>query len=215
MPTFVTHELVREWPELVVAVNGLEGRLRRNGRPAAADILLIAISDMRRELIEMGRRMSALATAELIHQERATRVRPDTLGGGGPRLEDFLEAEPLNEALIPGSIGIANEDLLDAAVPWWITNEIGSSANVGRVLYGFFYDQNDAGPPSRSEFRVHPLFQAGPGPVSGSGVIEEPIPARYFISKAAPVIAAAWAAEFQAIKDRMNSEMTRALATFR
>lgn len=216
MPEWVYVEPVREWPELVVAINGLEGRLRANARPVAADILLAGYAEFHRELIALGRKMSAFATEELRRQERATRVRPDTLGAGpGPRLEDKLVAGPFSESLIPGAIGVANETLLDAEVPWWITNEIGSSANVGRKLYGFFYDQNDAAPPSRSEFRVHPLFQPGKSPVSGSGIIEEPIPARYFIAKAVPIINAAWQAEFQVAKDRMNTAMSRALATFR
>lgn len=216
MAEYAYYELVHGWPELIVAVHELEARLRREGRPLAADILVRGIAHMERELIEMGRKMAALATEELRKQEHDTRVRPDTHGGGGPRLEDSLVAEPIGGTLIPGSIGVANEDLLDREVPWWITNEIGSSARIGGRLFGSFYGEDDAAPPSRDQFRVHPLFEPGEfGAWGGEGVITEPIPARRFIAKAVPTIKAEWTVAFDEIKRRMNDEMTRALATYR
>lgn len=211
---YAYYELVNEWPELVVACNELEYRLRRNGRPLAADMIVRGVGEFRRELIAMGREMAVFATEELRRKEHDTRVRPDTAGGGGPRLKDSLIAQPLDEQLIPGSIGVANEDLLDANVPWWPTNEVGSSARVGGVLYGTFFGGSDAAPPSRDMFREHPLFEPGyqPGGYSGRGIIEEPIPARRFIEKSIPTINRAWHARFDAAKRRMNDVMTAALA---
>lgn len=216
MTEFAYYELVHDWPELVVAVNALEKRLRSEGRPLAADILLRGIFEFERELKRIGREMSAFATEELRRKERETRVRPDTEGGGGPRLGDYLVARPLAENLIPGSIGVADEEVLDSNVPWWITNEIGSSARVGGRLFGTFFGAEDAAPPSRDQFRQHPLFEPGDfGSWGGLGVIREPIPARRFIAKAVPEINRAWHAAFDAAKRRMNDEMTRALATYR
>lgn len=216
MTQFARYELVLDWPELVTAVSSLEKRLRAQGRPLAADTLLRGLFEFERELKAIGRKMAAFATEELRRRERDTRVRPDTQGGGGPRLGDYLVARPIDENLIPGSIGVADEDLLDAEVPWWITNEIGSSARIGGRLFGAFFGGGDVAAPSRDEFRVHPLFEPGNfGAWGGSGVITEPIPARRFIAKAVPEIDRAWHAAIQAAKGRMNDEMTRALATYR
>lgn len=216
MTEFAYYELVHDWPELVVAVHGLEKRLRIEGRPLAADILLRGIFELERDLKLLGREVAAFATEELRRQERKTRVRPDTHGGGGARLEDNLVARPLSESLIPGSIGVADEDLLDANVPWWITNEIGSSARVGGRLFGSFYGDEDAAPPSRDLFRQHPLFEPGDfGAWGGEGIITHPIPARKFIAKAVPEIRSVWQARFREAKQRMSDEMTRALATYR
>lgn len=220
MTEFAYYELVREWPELTIAVNELEGRLRRNGRPVAADLLVKGFAEFRASLIRLGRTMSALATETLRSEEKRTRVRPDTMGGGGPRLGDSLVAEPLNEALIPGSIGVANEDVLDRNVPWWLTNEIGSTARVGGRLFGLFYGggSGDEMPPSADAGarREHPLFTPAPAAAGGGpGLIQNPIPARYFIRDAVPKIAAAWKVQFDAAKSQMMAEMDRAIATMR
>src|ERR1700752_2092700 len=123
---FATYEFMSDWPELVVATSELEERLRLHNRPIAADLLIRSFATFYIELQQLGRTMSKLATTTLIETERKTRVRPDTQGAGGERLEDHLIAEPLDPRLMPGAIGIADEEELDAAVPWWRTKEGGS-----------------------------------------------------------------------------------------
>lgn len=213
---YAYYELVQEWPELAVAVNQLESRLRAAGHVAASDILVRSFAEFRRELVALGRKSAAFASEELRRTERKTRVRPDTQGQGGPRLESFLVAEPLNEGLIPGSIGVANEDVLDAHVPWWITNEIGSSARVGGRLFGLFYGGEGDAPPDPTAFREHPLFAPTPARGGGGpGVIENPIPARRFIEKSIPAINAEWKMLFEASKARMGAAIDRALSEAR
>jgi hypothetical protein len=207
---------VRGWPELQIALNELEIRLRRFGRPDAAIILVNASRRLREELLTLEREMAVFATEELRKMERATRVRPDTQGGGGPRLGDSLVAEPLGEPLLPGSVLVADTDLLDQNVPWWVTNEEGSSARVGGTIYGVFYDSGGFGPPDPSEFRVHPLFEAEPvgAPGAGRGVISNPIPERRFVKRAIlEVIAPEWQRRFRTIKAAFDLEMERAVRT--
>jgi hypothetical protein len=116
---------------------------------------------------------------------------------------------------MPGSIGVANENLLEREVPWWITNEVGSSARVGGTIFGTFYGEESAGPPDPSMFREHPLFEPGVnGSLAGPGIIENPIPARYFVRRAAEVIHRRWLEGATAAKLRFGTELTRVLSTY-
>lgn len=216
MTQYAYYNYIRDWPQLVAATNVLEEKLRLQGRPVAANMLLKAWGELRDANLAMAKECAALATAELRKSEKATRVRPDTEGDGGPRLEDALEANPMpNQDMLPGSVGVANMDALNASVPWWITNEVGSSARIGHPIFGYFFGDGDYAPPSADEFRVHPLFEAGPGPVSGGGVIENPIPARRFIEKAIPAIDAKWQAAFRASDAAFGARLAEVLVTFR
>lgn len=205
-------EFVRDWPEMLVAMNQLEIRLRSSGHTLAADRLLKAVGVLRVELTDLSVRAAAKATELLKESERRTRVRPDTQGAGGPRLGDSLVAEPIGGDLLPGSIGVNNEDLLDQNVPWWITNEEGSSANVGHTIFGTFTGGAGDAPPDPTLTRAHALFQPGRGPASGRGVIKNPIPERRFVLKAIPQINAMWQAEARAIHTRFDNELTAVLA---
>jgi len=216
MAEFAFYEFARGWPELVAAVDALEVRLRDAGRVVAADMVLKAYGLMRDELLVLARDVSVEGTRILRDMEKRTRVRGDTGGQGGKRLEDHLFVEPTEQQnLLPGSVGIANETTLDANVEWWWTNEEGYSGHVGRVLYGFFSGGGDDAPPSRDEFRQHPLFTPGYSPVSGGGVIKEPIPARRFIEKSIPIIDKLWRTQFDAIKARFDVALARAAVTYR
>lgn len=213
MAEYAYYELVHSWPELILAINQLEIRLRGQKRPVGADILLRGLSVFRAELERLSVDMAAFATEALRKHEHDTRVRPDTLGQGGPRLGDNLLAEPLLVGLVPGSIGVANETHLDGTVPWWITNEIGTSANVGRRLFGTFSEPGGESAPNGALFREHALFRPGAGPSSGAGTIENPIPARRFIAAAVPEINAEWQSRFGAAKARFDVKMSEALAS--
>src|SRR5437764_2094682 len=129
--------------------------------------------------------------------EKDTRVRPDTLGGGGPRLGDFLTCSPIPQDLGPGAVGINDEELLDNNVEWWITNEIGSTSLIGRKLFGVFYGGNaPPGPPDAAMSRQHALFAPGADADAGGGVITHGIPAREFVRQAVPRIEEEWLAGF-------------------
>lgn len=194
---FASYAVVSKLPELQVAADARETQLRAEGNIIGADKVLRAYGELRDGLIALGERMSIRGTEILRRHEEESRVRPDTLGAGGPRLEDFLECDPIT--VIPGSLGIANETLLDQNVPWWVTNEVGNSKRVGQLLYGAFFDVADAAPPEAAQRGVHALFEPGPSESSGTGIIENPIPARYFVRSAVAEIQAEWHAGFDAL----------------
>lgn len=210
---FSYYEYVRSWPELIEAMNQLETRLRASGHPLAANRLVRAVAILTSDLEALAQRAAIKATELLKESERKTRVRPDTGGGGDKRLGDFLVAEPVGQGLLPGSIGVNDETLLDKEVEWWITNEEGSRTQVdkGRVLYGVFNPGSVAPNPVDGSGKVHPLFQPGIGPGTGSGLVKNPIPAREFVLKAIPEISAMWQAEFHAIKSRFDIELEAAI----
>lgn len=211
---FVTVDFVRGIVNLQVAANEAEMRLRLAGREMAADALLLAMRKLREQLVAMEREVAAAATEILRKWERNTRVRPDTHGGGDKRLNDYLVAEPLGDPLLPGTVGIADLEFLDNNVPWWITNEEGSRKQLGRVIYGVFYDDNGFSAPDRDQFREHPLFAPEPFGTFGAGIgtIKRPIPERRFVAKAVDEINALWLARFTAIRAEFDLAMTRALA---
>lgn len=205
----------RDWTTLTAAISELAARYRRLKRPEAALIVERAWSAARAEQLALGREIAVLATDALRRSEKGTRVRPDTEGGGGPRLGDYLRADVMpHQDLLPGSVGVANEEELDAHVPWWTTNEIGSTTLIGRRIFGLFYGGDENAPPNMDQFREHPLFTPAPSAAgAGQGVIEHGIPARRFIRKALPEIDRAWHAGFDAIKARLVGELSRAAGT--
>lgn len=199
---------VTELPELLAATNALEARLRLAGNSLGADQVIRAYSQLRAELEALGVTMAVRGTEILREKERSSRVRPDTQGAGGPRLGDNLDCDPL--PIVWGSVGIANEDLLDRNVPWWSTNEEGSSARVGKVLYGVFEPGEAAPEGGLQQNREHPLFQPLPSKGSPSGLIRNPIPARRFIEHSIPEIDVLWRDAFDAIKATFVTQITLA-----
>lgn len=215
MADFAFYAYVKEWPDIIASVARTEPHLRRIGRPGAADMLVRAYGQLRDELEALGPEMAIAGTATLREMEKSTRVRPDTGGGGGPRLGDSLLVSQIGGALMPGSIGVANLDVLEANVPWWITNEVGSSARVGGRLYGTFMGggSGDA-PPDRGMFREHALFESGKGPDAGLGIIQHPIPARHFIERSVPLIDQKWRTKFEAIRGRFEAKLDGVMRTY-
>lgn len=199
---------VRELPQLLSATNLLADSLRASGNVAGADRVVSAYGALREGLVAMEATVAAEGTKILRDHERSSRVRPDTLGQGGPRLGDHLHVDSLG-SILWGSIGVANETELDAEVPWWPTNEVGSSARIGGVLHGLF--QPGGAPPEGASFRQHPIFEStGEGGEGGMGVIHNPIPARRFIERSIPDIEAAWRAGFGALKTTFMAEVALA-----
>lgn len=217
MPDYANVQFSRHWPDLTVALNELSSRYTRQDRPEAAAIVIRAWEEARRAQLLLAREMAAFATEELRRQERQTRVRPDTHGQGGPRLSDYLRADIMpGQDLLPGAVGVANYDELDKNVPWWVTNEVGSTTQVGRRIFGLFMGPDGAEPPDASASRVHPIFQPTPARAGGGpGLIQQGIPERRFIQRAVPVIDREWHMRFAAIKARLMEELRRAAVTLR
>lgn len=209
------YEFFRQMPDLAAATNQLEIRLRREGHRQAADRLLRAYVKFETDLQKVAVNVSVMATEILKASERKTRVRPDTGGQGGPRLEDHLYAEPFEPTALPGSVGVVNETEMDRTVPWWSTNEEGSSGRVGGSILGTFFGGAGDAAPNQSDFRQHALFEPGKGPNAGKGIIKRPIPARRFILKAIPEIDRIWHAEFNQAKRRFDDELTQVLSMAR
>jgi hypothetical protein len=206
---FAFYVLVKDWVPTVAGVLRAEPHLRAIGRPKAAELLERAFVQLKTELDALGKEMAVVGTLELRKMEKATRVRPDHIGPASDKsLGDALFARTLTPHLTPGAIGIADEATLDKDVPWWITNEIGSSARVGGAIYGTFYGVASAGPPDMDHFREHPLFEAGNASgLAGLGIIQNPIPARRFIKKSIPVIESQFKARFEPIGLRFRERL--------
>jgi hypothetical protein len=194
---------VNELPEMRAAEHRVETRLRAIGDVASADAIAAAYARLLMELELLSEQTAIRGTEILREHERDSRVRPDTQGAGGPRLGDSLMADPLSN-LLPGSVGLADEDLLDQNVRWWSTNEEGSSARLGGVLRGVFQPGDAA--PDRSMFREHPIFQAQ-GMGAPSGVIRNAIPARRFIEHSIPDVEFFWRSRFEQIKAHFLAEI--------
>jgi hypothetical protein len=203
---------VRDLPELFAAKHSLENRLRVEGDLAGAQIVRAAYDKLLTELKVLSFEISSLGTDLLRKSEKATRVRPDSIGAREePRLGDTLFADPLTQ-LLPGSVGIANETTLDETLPWWPTNEEGSSGRVGAKLYGVYEPGGSI--PSKAMSREHPIFQVEDSETGEGGwmTVTKPIPARRFILRSIPEIEAAWIKGFDAIKDTFIAEVATASA---
>lgn len=207
--------------------------LTADGYPNLAAALRRAFVRFTEDLRRIARDVAKLAHVEVVKAEQHSRVRPDTNGDGGRRLEDFLgESAPLDA--VPGSVGINYEPLLYDKVPWWWTNEEGYSGHVGRTVHGLFYDAGFTGAsrPDPGASREHPLFRAegpqrdtndfGPGherqapSKSAKGVrpgmrIENPIPERRFVREGAAAAEAAWHSQIATARARFDREADRIL----
>lgn len=203
----------RELPELYGTINREAVQLRRTGHDALAERLLKGYATLVEDLEYLSATIAGAGTVKLVQVERSTRVRPDSLGQGGPRLEDFLRCDPLFE--LPGSVGVANETVLDGGVPWWSTNEEGSSARVGGHIFGLFYSGGlgSSSAPDPGQFRQHPIFEPTTVGGSGPGLIEAPIPARRFIRDAIPEVEAQWMRGFEQAKAKLEATLTSVFAS--
>lgn len=170
------------------------------GRPQTARLLQLAHIEYQRGLREVAVKTSKLATKGIKEQLSKTARRPDT--GVRPHLRDGIRSAPLGPigGLESGIVQVASLAALENVVnpddpnkvPYWIVQEEGSRANIGRTLVGFFYDRGFQGPTKPAPgytgtAGAQPLFAPGtliPGPRGGrggKGVITNPIPARHFV----------------------------------
>lgn len=207
MDTYATFVYVTDFPELTAATLVEVDRMTSRGNVAGAARLRAAYQTLHFALVKLEGETAIEGTAILRDWEKKTRVRPDSgQQGPGPHLNDHLHCDPLGVRLV-GSVGIANETELDQEVPWWYTNEEGSTGRIGGILHGYFQPGDSA--PDSTLFRQHPIFESAPGDrEAGWGVIKNPIPARRFIEKAFPEIEAAWRVKFDILKAAFMVEMT-------
>jgi hypothetical protein len=133
---------------------------------------------------------SAAQADELIRQRiEATRKRPRR---SPPGMSSHILSRPLATSEPSGAIGVADLDELDKSnpaarmgrtgVPYWMAQEYGSSAAVGRRVPGYFQPGNAR--PDPAQFRVHPYFEQSSKPAprgTPAMVIKRPIEARWFL----------------------------------
>lgn len=206
---FAYYYFVEDLPEVRAQLKIRATRLRELGWPVEADLIDAAFDKLVISLDDLAAEVAVRGTEIVKDKEQDSRVRGDTGGRGGARLETYLDAQPLSD-LLPGSVGLVENDEMDASVPWWSTNEEGSTARIGGVLHGVF-EPGDA-PPDATLFREHPLFQ----PLQtggGTGVIRNPIPARRFVEDSIPEIKVIWETKFAQLKARLELEIDAIMAT--
>jgi hypothetical protein len=205
-----------------------------DGTPNLANLIRQGYTRFLRELEGISRDIAKFAQKRIVEIEQDTRVRPDTEGDGGERMEDYLgHSDPIPG--LEGAVGINDERPLKQNVPWWWTNEEGYSGHIGREITGYFFDagwDNPTAPdpgfmrhPAGGE---HPLFMPGKtaaalygdlgfsgggmGPRGGKGrrmTIGRPIPARHFFDKGYEEAAAKWHDMVRAAKARLSAELDR------
>jgi hypothetical protein len=187
--------------------------LRADGAQAQAKLLLLAFEDYWAMLGKIAVDIAAKARIAIVQAEQDTRVRPDSAGGGGDRLEDYIgHSEPLPQ--LPGSVGVNDEQMLrDSPVHWWWTNEEGYSGFVGEERQGYFFGPGGGGSgfiPSSHMAGQHPVFKpyGGRAPTM---VIENAIPARRFVERGYDEVMAEWHAEVDRARASFIAEMERIL----
>lgn len=218
--------LNRGYLPLRTVILNLVRKFMADGRPSQANLLRIEWQRFERDMLSIAQRTAQRAQQAIRTEEETSRVRDDTGGGGGPRLESRL-GESHAVPLVPGSVLVNDERALEeAGADWWWTNEEGYSGHIGREIRGVFMPGGV--PPNQSDFRAHPLFRpmgiGGGG--SGSardvlahidrasnlvGEIRNPIPERRFVRRGFQDIRGQWHAEVRAAEARL----VRTLQTLR
>ena len=232
MPNYSAQLRYHDLPGLAESVTRLAEVLTADGRPTQAGRVIARYQRFLRELDQISRDTANYAKKAILDAERQSRVRDDTGGHGGARLQDSLgHSHPLPR--LPGWVGVNDEEPLSKSVPWWWTNEEGYSGHIGRVVRGFFYDQGFTGRarPDPSRFREHPLFRAE-GP-QGSGrrlrekkpprksrrgqrpgmLIKNPIPERRFVKQGLDQTRAYWTPKIKAAEASLIADIEKIVQT--
>lgn len=208
MPPY-TYPLLNTGSDVVIAqVIRIAEKLVADGRPAQASEVRQAIIQHRDELQAISRDIALQARKAIRNAEAASRVRPDTGGGGGPRLQEAIGiSHAIPRSL--GSVGMNDEsELEDADLGWWKTNEYGYSGHIGRTFIGAF----DGTRPDPNRSREHALLKMGKGtPGRGKGTIREPIPERRFVQTGGQIAEAEWHRRVRASRESMIRRIERAV----
>lgn len=173
-----------------------------SGAEAAAIAELAAT--VRAEVAIAGTLTAKAADSAIEHRIDLTRKRPEAgaFRGARKRLNEGVRSE----ALGGGAVGVGSIEDLESVVgkdgrPFWRAQEEGTSANVGRTIFGTFEGPGTTpGPPNQAEFRVHPVFTPGDGLAAGVGTIRRPIPARHFLRDGAAIALIFREDQFRAIE---------------
>lgn len=138
-------------------------------------------------LNEVARLIALVATQEIKAILKEKTVRPPT--GNRPGLQDLIYSVPVNTGNFSfGQVEIGWLSKLNQAInhkgghlPYWRSQEFGSSHNIGRTIFGSFIGADGGSPPDPSKFRQHPVFAMGTGVGAGPGTINRPIQAKHFL----------------------------------
>lgn len=227
--------VVRGHARLTEAAAAAESRIltdqgrSRGERQRDSSRIRRAFNEYERELGDIAKGIAVIAEREIKAKERSTRVRPDTRGDGGPRMNKGIGKSRAIRA-IPGTVGVNDHDwAVTRGVDWWWTNETGYSGHIGRVVHGFFYDAGWSGRsrPDAGRSREHPLFRpegfqraSGYRQVDSSGaafhkrrrkrakggrpgmLIANPIPGRHFVRDGALTAERRWHTEVERARQR-------------
>lgn len=182
------------------------------GHPTRAAAVRTAYDEYLADLEIVAQRIAQVAHTEIVQAERSSRVRDDTGGGGGPRMEDHLGFSRAIPEL-PGSVAVNQlSELEDNGVEWWWTNEFGYSGHVGREIHGWFFDAGfgSRSRPDPGQSGDHPLFM--PSRSGGKGTIQNPIPERGFTREGARIAEQEWHREVRAARSRFMAKLAAAQA---
>lgn len=188
--------------------------LRADGAMAQATLLEAAYVRYVERLGKIAVEIAQKAHKAIIDHEHDSRVRPDTEGGGGPRLEEYIGKSDALPA-VPGSVGVNNEELLrHSPVSWWWTNEEGYAGFVEEERQGFFFGPGGGGAgfiPSSHMAGQHPIFKpyGGRAPTM---IIHNPIPERRFVEEGFKEVEAEWHGEVAVARDTFMAELARIMA---
>jgi hypothetical protein len=169
----------------------LKRDLAADGRQNQAALVQAAFDSFVAALQKIARETAVYAEQAVKDAEVGSQVRGH--GGQGPSMTDFI-GRSASIPDIPGTVGINDEDYLDAnGVDWWWTNEEGFAGHIGREIVGFFtpsFTKPQAGGSGDTSFL--------PRKKGGVGIIEEPIPARYFVREGFDDAKRVWHSRIQA-----------------
>lgn len=252
MPTYVREFVVERVADahlafhqaltLAESVERTYARIPGRGAAAAATLrqLRVAYARFNDDLTAVARETARDAQRFMREELDASKRRPGTGAKGGRHLKGALVARPEFPVgkLATGVVGIADVERLDAVVnplgpqygPYWRTQEYGSTAHVGREVYGFFTRSGYGEPfskPDSARAGRDPIFvpgrtlhqlgaRAGSGPSSQGGLggkltIRNPIRPRHFIRAGANAARAEWLRGIAEAEQRAIARMNRAL----
>lgn len=211
--------VMRGYAALKADVLRVTTKLDADGQLLASREIGAAFVELTEELHVIATETARTAHQAILDKEQESRVRPDTEGGGGPRMEDFIgESTAFPE--VPGTVLINDEALLEKNVPWWWTSEEGYSGFVGRKISGRFFDAGWTGAsrPSQDAIREHPLFRGSmkpPGSNAKGAVIKNAIPQREFVLRGYREAEDTWHGAVRAARHRFDQRVRKASALAR
>jgi hypothetical protein len=151
-------------------------------QPQIAARIEADLAAMQQEMLALSARNAVKADVLAGQVLRSRLVRPET---PGPHLADHVRSYPLPGEL--GGLGFADLAQLERAIDpkypqhgtYWRAIEFGSTAQVGRLVVGYFQPGNAA--PNVDERRAHAYFTPEAGTGAPAMRIVRPIEAKHFL----------------------------------